>query len=246
MDKLEKHIKQKLQERELPPSEAAWGKIEAQLGVAAEPRSKKIYWYAFAASFIGILLVSVMYFNSSIDKQPIIEVVDTESNVSEEVIIKETDTPKIQVANVEETAVQETMVTPAEKKNAQRFEDPTPSLKDDVLVSNEEVDKPSDKKAIALSEQDLIDDKLHQVLDMVADIEKQNREVTDAEIDSMLMVAQRELLADEVFRNNEKVDAMALLLEVEDELDRTYRGEIFEKLKVGFFKVRTAIADRNN
>jgi len=39
---------------------------------------------------------------------------------------------------------------------------------------------------------------------------------------------------------------MALLTEVEGELDQSFRDQIFEKLKSGFLKVRTAVADRNN
>jgi len=36
------------------------------------------------------------------------------------------------------------------------------------------------------------------------------------------------------------------LNEVEGELDISFREQIFESLKTGFLKVRTAVADRNN
>jgi len=49
-----------------------------------------------------------------------------------------------------------------------------------------------------------------------------------------------------VFQDNGKVDAMALLIEVEDEIDQSFRDRIFKKLKDGLFKARTAIANRNN
>ena len=35
------------------------------------------------------------------------------------------------------------------------------------------------------------------------------------------------------------------LTEVEDELDQSFRDQIFDSLKEGFLKVRTAVADRN-
>ena len=46
--------------------------------------------------------------------------------------------------------------------------------------------------------------------------------------------------------NPETVDAMALLAEAETEMDQTFREQLFIKLKNGFNKVRTAVADRNN
>ncbi|NNK21468.1 MAG: hypothetical protein HKP07_09175, partial [Flavobacteriaceae bacterium] len=42
-----------------------------------------------------------------------------------------------------------------------------------------------------------------------------------------------------------KVDALALLADVEEEVNRSFRDQLFEKLKDGYLKVRTAIAYRN-
>ncbi|CAN0604335.1 unnamed protein product, partial [Ectocarpus sp. 12 AP-2014] len=74
----------------------------------------------------------------------------------------------------------------------------------------------------------------------------QNSTVTDAEVDSLLTRAQDEILRDKIFNKDKSVDAMALLTEVEDELDKSFRDQIFDSLKAGFIKVRTAVADRNN
>ncbi|PHQ62576.1 MAG: hypothetical protein COC08_00130 [Maribacter sp.] len=70
--------------------------------------------------------------------------------------------------------------------------------------------------------------------------------MTDAEVDSLLRKAQEEILANKIFGEDYSVDAMALLNEVEDELDQSFRDQIFETLKIGFLKVRTAVANRNN
>jgi hypothetical protein len=45
---------------------------------------------------------------------------------------------------------------------------------------------------------------------------------------------------------NDRVEAIALLNQAEDELDQSFRDHIFEALKDGFFKVRTAVASRND
>ena len=71
-------------------------------------------------------------------------------------------------------------------------------------------------------------------------------EVTDAEVDSLLHKAQEDILRQRLFNRDNTVDAMALLTEVEEELDQSFRDQIFQSLKAGFLKVRTAVADRNN
>ncbi len=242
MDKLEKHIKQKLQERELQPSDDAWTKIESQLGDAAKPKNRKIYRYAIAASFIGVLLLSAVYFNSGSKTKRTIEVVDAETKNTKEVVIEEI--PNIEIAVTEEKVVEENKIDLI-KKIKEPLKLPEPVQQD--YVFNNKIEKEIlVKEEVVLGEQELIDNKLNQVLNAVADLEQQNIKVTDAEIDSLLMIAQRELFANKVFQESGKVDAMALLTEVEDEMNRTFRGKVFEKLKEGFFKVRTAVADRNN
>ncbi|MDT0605520.1 hypothetical protein [Croceitalea rosinachiae] len=245
MDKLEEHIKRKLQGRELQPSETAWSKIESQLGDDTTKHvNKRVYWYAIAASFIGVLFLSVAYFNSGSELQPVLEVVDVKTDSIETNIDEEMPNQKTKILITKDEVAVENEIKPIEKL--------TPILKlkepvqqDFVLLDNKEEEVVMQEE-IAINEQKLIDNKLNDVLNVVADLEQQNIEITDFEIDSLLLVAQRELLANKVFQENGKVDAMALLAEAEDELDRTFRGQLFEKLKDGFFKVRTAVADRNN
>ena len=77
-------------------------------------------------------------------------------------------------------------------------------------------------------------------------LENNNISISNTEIDSLLRKAQDEILTDKIFNQEGKVDALALLNEVEGELDISFREQIFESLKTGFLKVRTAVADRNN
>ena len=84
------------------------------------------------------------------------------------------------------------------------------------------------------------------MLATVLNLESESNQVTDVEVDSLLRAAQFDILKEKVFQDNGKVDAMALLVEVEDEIDQSFREKIFKKLKDGLFKARTAIANRNN
>lgn len=244
MDKLEKHIREKLQKREIEPSIDTWDKIEAQLGeVESKPKYGKVYWYAIAASFIGVLLVSIVFFNNGLENESVIQVVDVVKEDSNN--IKPEKKMQNKTSSVEEVVAQETLSIPLKesKKEPQKFEAP---IKNDFVLNDYKEKETLVEEKIKRDEQELIDNKLNQLLKTVVSMEQQNITVTDAEIDSLLMTAQRELLTDRVFQENGKVDAMALLNEAEDELDRTFRGQLFEKLKDGFFKVRTAVADRNN
>ncbi len=76
-------------------------------------------------------------------------------------------------------------------------------------------------------------------------LEQHQREVTNAEIDALLKKAQQEILQEQLFMKGNSVDAMALLTQVEGEMDQSFRDQIFDALKDGFLKVRTAVATRN-
>jgi hypothetical protein len=91
-----------------------------------------------------------------------------------------------------------------------------------------------------------IDTKIAEVLAQVQAMEKLNGGVSDAEIDSMLRAAQKELEVESRIRYAASVDALALLSDVEDELNRSLRDQLFEKLKEGYQKVRTAVVYRND
>ena len=91
----------------------------------------------------------------------------------------------------------------------------------------------------------IINVKIAEVVAQVAVLEQNNQSVSDAEIDSLLRSAQAQILKDQLFRKDASVDAMVLLADVEQELDRSFRDRIFDALKDGFVKVRTAVADRN-
>lgn len=87
--------------------------------------------------------------------------------------------------------------------------------------------------------------KIAEIVAQVDFLEKKNGAVTKAEIDTLLRQAQKEILEHKVFYKGNTIDAMALLVDVEDELDQSFRDRIFEALKEGYTKVRTAVADRN-
>ncbi|MGK0250983.1 MAG: hypothetical protein ACI81G_000418 [Gammaproteobacteria bacterium] len=85
-----------------------------------------------------------------------------------------------------------------------------------------------------------------QVETLVASVDLNS--VSDEEIDALLKNAQREIISSRVFDSNTgRVDANALLLDVEAEVDpKSFRDKIFEALTNGFVKAKNAVVDRNN
>jgi hypothetical protein len=59
---IEKQIKEKLATREFTPSPASWDRLDAILAVTEKPK-RNFKWVYFAASVLGFLLISTLYFN---------------------------------------------------------------------------------------------------------------------------------------------------------------------------------------
>ena len=70
-------------------------------------------------------------------------------------------------------------------------------------------------------------------------------EIEDAEVDALLIRALEALEGRNPTRDTTAVNPGTLLDEAESELDQTFREQILKKLKMGFGKVRTGVADRS-
>lgn len=245
VDKVEKHIKEQLNYREIPPSEAAWEKLSSQLPKVEHRKSNTFFWYSVAASFIGILLITSIYFGNR--DEPIntgIEVVDAPKEPDailqmEEVFsVQKKEEEQLVEAKKEANVTKE---TPRESNDVLQVED-----KSQLIVVQKTDNMEIESNAIKTNTEQLIDAKIAELIRQVDIMEEKNLQVTDLEVDSLLRKAENEILFQKIKNQKGKIDAMALLDEVESELDQTFRAQILESLKEGFLKVRTAVADRNN
>ena len=83
---------------------------------------------------------------------------------------------------------------------------------------------------------------------MVASVKKlqeNNTKVTAAEVEALLNNARRDIQTQRVL-NSPKVDAAALLQDVEWEVEKSFRDKVFDALGEGFNKIRTAVSERND
>ncbi|UII76834.1 hypothetical protein LV716_03320 [Flagellimonas sp. HMM57] len=244
MSKLEKHIKEKLEERKISPSPDAWDKISTQLTINKKVKRKVWYPYAVAASLVGIVLASLFFFNSEKPEQYPNQVVN-ETNAKEMVVPSQNENNGLQEIQLEKPDA--IAVSDKDKRKDQQL-----SEQAEINVASEQVKLVEETLPKTLQDSfleksnGLIAQKVNEVVDRVAYLETVNTEVSDEEIDSLLRTAQRQILSEQLFTEDGTVDAIALLTEVEDELDGTFRDQIFDALKEGYFKLRTAVADRNN
>ncbi len=232
---VEKKIKEVLDERTIAPSENAWGHIEAQLGASTE-KVKQGYWvYGIAAGFIGILMVSIFFRSESgTEVVPIEQVVKVTEYPLEEADIVETKNSLETLAEDQEE-MEDAAVFPGNK-----------AMRNMTPLQLAQQSEPKEEQVVEdYVSLEKVDTKIAAVLTEVALLEQTQGSISDATVDSLLRTAQMELLGERMVGTSQSVDALALLSDVEDELNKSLRDQLFEKLKDGYVKVRTAIAYRN-
>jgi hypothetical protein len=99
-----------------------------------------------------------------------------------------------------------------------------------------------DKNAIKTTE---FDNQINSEIAQVKELKKTKSEVTDADIDVLLLKAQQQLQINRILKHT-NVDAMALLGDAEMELNDSFRSKIFYALEEGLTYVKTAIVTRND
>ncbi len=237
----EKQIKERLDERRIDPSSDAWEKISDRLENKTGSKKTYYYRYAVAAMLVGVLL-AVYWFYQSPEKLPLdaVPVVESPATLPEKRNTSDSNSESISPTAIADDSREEDL-----KASEKEYQDQEQvSKKADHFTSQD-----MENTSIAIeTEQDtdaFINAKIDEVVAQVTSMEEEREAITAAEVDSLLRNAQKELLADKEFREVQTVDASSLLAGVEDELDKSFRDQVFEKLKTGFIKVRTAVADRN-
>ncbi len=240
----EKKLEKILKDREIMPTSNAWKRIAEQLDVDATQKKKGYFWYGIAASFVGLVILGFFYMMAP--QTSVLKVSTIVDPSKQNGVPSLTDSIQIAVKEIKK----------GEIKNAEY--DSSIMTEEQAIVHQESHRKPvytnnngnkvntADKEGITSEIDQDIQIKIAEVMGKVDQLESTNSLVTDAEIDSLLRAAERELLANKMFEKESDIDATALLNEVEDELDQSFRSQIFESLKSGFLKARTAVAERNN
>ena len=120
-------------------------------------------------------------------------------------------------------------------------------LTHDAVAFNKKDEKTVKEEPVKTEEDIFIDNKVKEVITAIEQIKKDKNTVAIEDIDALLNKAQRDISNNRILNSkNRKVDATALVMDVEKELERSFRDRVFEALGNGFNKIRTAVVERNN
>ena len=250
----EKNLRERLGQREIRPSEDAWGRIAEQLAEPGRPavplRRRKI---AIAAAACLLILLGLGFYG--LLRNPALPepaVVSPETLPELEAMPENNPFPnpgreEVTTLPERDQRTPETdQRTPQPERDAESVIQPRKSeLAAELPVTVRPVPQEVPiQDTASLAEQ--INSQLDAVLAQVAVLESRQGGVSEAEIDSLLWQAQQEISGHAYHPPRDSVDAMALLMETEEELDRSFREQLFDRLKTGFARVRTAVATRND
>lgn len=234
----EKKIRNALEKREIQPSKEAWQRIANRLDKEgpAPSRSRSTWWYLAAACLVLLIGARIFLVEEEALPLPAPQVVTTPGETP--VASPATQEPVLEM-------VVTTQQAPMGQETVSQPEPVQPRLPETIAdaaiaVAPEGVNQPD-----TLDLDARIDAEVDRLVAAVAALEAGEGTVTDAQIDSLLQAAQADIARTLPGVTSESTDPMALLAEVEDDLNRSFRDDIFNRLKNGFIKVRTAVAARN-
>lgn len=257
--KFDDHIRERLQEREIHPSNSAWDRLNKEINHTSK-KTTKIPWYAIAASIAGLIVIVSLVFlnqtNSRIDTNIIVE--SKTNTINKDVpnepifkaenneIVSATETQNKEESNSETPIILENQKAVSSNKiKNKNSEIAFINSENNAINSHNQESVVVSENEINNSETNFIDLKVAEVVAEVTAIKKSNKEVTEDEINALLEKAQFEIQSQRLLENK-KVDATALLNLVEEELEINFRDKVFDALGEQFEKVRTAVVDRNN
>ncbi|MBJ7880265.1 hypothetical protein [Gelidibacter salicanalis] len=248
--KWEDNIKQVLEKRVMTPSDASWGALSERLDASEKHSIKPMFWWiGIAASVTTLLFITTLFFNGNTPDLQNQIVVETQEQVDEQSLKMEQAPQEHQLVERNEKSdtaaqVEKNDVT----KQPIKSQDIITSAKQQrtEIVKNNQVAPVS--PMVPNSEMETLENiKITEIVAQIQDLTSKGETVTDADIEALLVKAQKEMNYQSAIReSNYAVDANALLRDVETDLQESFRNKIFEALKNSYETLRTAVAERHN
>ncbi|MHC0442040.1 hypothetical protein [Flavobacterium sp. 3-210] len=227
----EKDFREKLNKREIEPSNKAWDRLDAMLSVAEEKKPKKSKkWLYIAASVVGFLLVGTFFFNQ---KESAVEtpkntvvVKEAAKDSAEKPIFNKIDSFKTEIAVFEKTSEE---ILNKEEKN-----------------SNQKTNKINKNESNQIAESSIIiknNQEKQSINNQISVIETSKKESVDQLLDS----AEKTIVAENSAKPKAKikVNANDLLNQVDGELEQSFREKVITKVNKNYQTVKMALANRN-
>lgn len=244
----EKQFARQLKNREILPSANSWEKLQGKLEREEKKKTPLYLWVGMAASLVGAILVLNFMYNDPVTEVPE-RIVEIEVKGPEET--QKVDQEEIpQLAFEEPNVSQEKESQPEVSGKTSRSEGPEASAWEtqpsvvgtkigDATLASEEI--PEDGEVSDAE----IDALLAKAIAEVSKKMPEAEEITDAQIDVLLAEARAEVKKEKVLYQTATFNAEDLLLEVETELEHSFREQVFEIVKDGLRKTRNAVVNLN-
>jgi hypothetical protein len=226
-NKLEKQFKEKLNSREIKPTEMAWDRLNSMLTQAeqinqdqsSKKRKTKFDWLYIAASFIGILIVSSVFYQQKENT------IDLKKNT---VVTKNTITTE-----KSKTTIQPENLKPNFSRSILKLEN------NSLVETNSEIERKIENVASTNQEQSVAEVKS---VDQKVIIAKNNDAVPE-NIESLLASVEKKPNHKNL---SVKIDASTLLNQVDGELQMSFREKTINAITQKYKETAEALASRNN
>lgn len=223
--KLENKFRNKLNQREITPSENSWDRLDTMLTVAEDKKPKRSSsWLYIAASIIGFAFFGTFFLNQN-NQNPTIKRSDVviESNEKVEPIQKDS-------SIVPSISKSESKVVISETKKTKR------NLRDTNLsIKNQVVQNSSSDNLIPILEKIVTNQEIVQLADS---------STSDINVDKFLAEVQT-ISKEGNSKSKIKVNPNTLLAQVDGELELSFREKVINKVSKNYQTVKVAVANRN-
>lgn len=229
---IEDQFRDKLNEREIKPSENAWDRLDAMLTVAEKPK-RSYGWLYIAASFLGFLLIATVFFSQTEEAidVPIKGIVN--ENTPSVRHIQESAQPATIEAAVEEIANEDNIVL-AEIKQSKKIKPSGRDIKTEALPV---VAPKGGENQIA--ENTIINQKTEQT--------EINQKPSYIDVDELLASVEKPGKQGKLFMHKSeiKVNPNSLLSQVDGELEPSFSQKVLSKVNKNYKTIRVALSKRN-
>lgn len=236
-NKLEKHIKKQLDNREIQPSAGAWDRLDAMLTVTEEKKTKKVffsYWsIGIAAAVLVCLFAALFFFTQNNEVTP---------NSSQPDVVHVATQPTDTVTTVTSTSKGTTVslqpvqqIATVSNETSNRSKERVMPQKQKVSIINPTISSPN------LSENKANNQVAQLQQPQVVSPENSQQVVKPELKTNNTPVAQ----GPQTNSRRIKVDASALLKTVDGEVEQTFRDRVLDRVSKNYKEVKVALSNRN-
>lgn len=255
--KFEDHVKKKLDEREIQPSAGSWDQLNSRLN-NSEKSSGNRWWLSAVAAVVVVLVASILFVNQQ--EQNSLPIVEKPAEIKEE-----GQPGKVQFEQPVEVASEDieenkknSGIAPSESEIGEKdnlvaesnSSRPTVPEKVDANKTKKSETKTSNRQQIVSVEVPEVYNrgKEFDLEKFKNDFQPTIKQEMSSEEKAEALLAQAMSKIDNSNIESVDIEALAsnLLEEAEEDLDQSFRREVFEIMKEGFIKAKDAIVTRND